>query len=45
MKHVVYASRTRGFDGRIFVVRTVNKHHLHRDTQEDGLQLQQDDCL
>jgi hypothetical protein len=25
MKLVVYASRTRGFDGRIFVVRTVNK--------------------
>jgi hypothetical protein len=25
MKLVVYSSRTRGFDGRIFVVRTVNK--------------------
>jgi hypothetical protein len=25
MKLVVYASRTRGFDGQIFVVRTVNK--------------------
>jgi hypothetical protein len=24
MKFVVYSSRTRGFDGRIFVVRTVN---------------------
>jgi hypothetical protein len=26
MKLVVYSSRTRGFDGRIFVVRTVNIH-------------------
>jgi hypothetical protein len=25
MKLVVYSSRTRGFDGQIFVVRTVNK--------------------
>jgi hypothetical protein len=25
MKLVVYSSRTRGFDGRIYVVRTVNK--------------------
>jgi hypothetical protein len=25
MKLVVYSSRTRGFDGRIFVVRTINK--------------------
>jgi hypothetical protein len=25
MKLFVYSSRTRGFDGRIFVVRTVNK--------------------
>jgi hypothetical protein len=25
MKHVVYSSRTRGFDGRIFVLRTINK--------------------
>jgi hypothetical protein len=25
MKLVVYSSQTRGFDGRIFVVRTVNK--------------------
>jgi hypothetical protein len=25
MKLVIYSSRTRGFDGRIFVVRTVNK--------------------
>jgi hypothetical protein len=25
MKFVVYYSRTRGFDGRIFVVRTINK--------------------
>jgi hypothetical protein len=25
MKLVVYSSRTRGFDGRIFIVRTVNK--------------------
>jgi hypothetical protein len=25
MKLVVYAFRTRGFDGRIFVVRTINK--------------------
>jgi hypothetical protein len=25
MKLAVYSSRTRGFDGRIFVVRTVNK--------------------
>ena len=25
MKLAIYSSRTRGFDGRIFVVRTVNK--------------------
>jgi hypothetical protein len=25
MKLVVYSSRTQGFDGRIFIVRTVNK--------------------
>jgi hypothetical protein len=25
MKRVVYSSRTRGFDGRILVVRTINK--------------------
>jgi hypothetical protein len=25
MKLVIYSSRTRGFDGQIFVVRTVNK--------------------
>jgi hypothetical protein len=24
-KHVIYSSRTRGLDGQIFVVRTVNK--------------------
>jgi hypothetical protein len=27
MKLAVYSSRTRGFDGRIFVVRTVNSTH------------------
>jgi hypothetical protein len=27
MKLVLYSSRTRGFDGRIFVVRTFNKLH------------------
>jgi hypothetical protein len=34
MKLPVYSSRTRGFDGRIFVVRTVNRsHHCQTDKQ------------
>jgi hypothetical protein len=28
MKLVVYSSRTRGFDCRIFIVRTVNTHYV-----------------
>jgi hypothetical protein len=31
MKLVVYSSRTRGFDGQIFVVRTVNSGHKKKE--------------